>query len=34
VIGGALLITFVGIPLVLGVFFAAGLWAIYRVVRG
>jgi len=33
-IGGALFVTLIGIPLAIGVFFAAGLWAIYRVVRG
>ena len=33
-IGGVLFITIVGIPLAIGVFFAAGLWAIYRVTRG
>ena len=34
VIGGMLFITIVGIPLALAVFFAAGLWAIYRITRG
>jgi uncharacterized membrane protein len=34
VIGGALFVTLVGIPVALGVFFAAGIWAIYRVVKG
>jgi uncharacterized membrane protein len=34
VIGGVLFITILGIPLALGLWFAAGLWAIYRVVRG
>ena len=34
VIGGTLFVTLVGIPLALGVFFAAGIWAIYRVVKG
>ena len=34
VIGGMLFITLVGIPLAIGVFFAAGVWAIYRVARG
>ena len=33
-IGGVLFITLVGIPIALAVFFGAGLWAIYRVVRG
>lgn len=33
-IGGVLFITLVGIPLAIGVFFAAGVWAIYRVTRG
>jgi uncharacterized membrane protein len=33
-IGGLLFITFVGIPLAIAVFFATGLWAIYRIVRG
>ena len=34
VIGGMLFITLVGIPLAIAVFFAAGVWAIYRVARG
>lgn len=34
VIGGLLFLTLLGIPLALGVFFATGLWAIYRVARG
>jgi len=34
VIGGMLFITILGIPLALAVFFAAGLWAIYRITRG
>jgi uncharacterized membrane protein len=34
VIGGALFITIVGIPIALGLFLGAGIWAIYRVVRG
>jgi uncharacterized membrane protein len=34
VIGGMLFITLVGIPLAIGVFFAAGVWAIYRIARG
>jgi len=34
VIGAMLFATFVGIPLALGVWFATGLWAIYRIVRG
>ena len=34
VIGGALIVTLVGIPLALTVFVAAGIWAIYRVVSG
>ncbi len=34
VIGGVLFITILGIPLALGVWFGAGVWAIYRVVRG
>lgn len=33
-IGGMLFITLVGIPFAVGVFFAAGVWAIYRVTRG
>ena len=33
-IGGMLFITLVGIPLALAVFFAAGVWAIYRITRG
>jgi uncharacterized membrane protein len=34
IIGGMLFITLVGIPLAIGVFFAAGVWAIYRIARG
>ena len=34
IVGGMLFITLVGIPLAIGVFFAAGIWAIYRVARG
>ena len=34
IIGGMLFITLVGIPLAIGVFFAAGIWAIYRIARG
>ena len=34
IIGGMLFITLVGIPLAIGFFFAAGIWAIYRVARG
>jgi uncharacterized membrane protein len=34
VIGTVLFATFVGIPLAVMVFFAAGVWAIYRVARG
>jgi len=34
VIGAMLFVTFVGIPLAMVVFFAAGVWAIYRIVRG
>lgn len=33
-VGGVVFITIVGIPLALAIFFAAGLWAIYRIVRG
>jgi uncharacterized membrane protein len=33
-IGATLFITFIGIPLAVAVFFAAGVWAIYRIVRG
>jgi len=33
-LGGFLFVTVIGIPLALVVFIAAGLWAIYRVVRG
>jgi uncharacterized membrane protein len=33
-IGAMLFITFIGIPLAVAVFFAAGVWAIYRIVRG
>ena len=34
IIGGMLFITLVGIPLAIAVFFAAGVWAIYRIARG
>jgi uncharacterized membrane protein len=34
VIGTLLFATFVGIPLALAVFLAAGVWAIYRIARG
>jgi uncharacterized membrane protein len=34
VIGGMLFVTLVGIPLAVGVFFAIGVWAIYRIARG
>ena len=34
VIGGMLFITIVGIPIALGIFFATGIWAIYRIARG
>ncbi len=33
-IGGMLFVTFVGIPLAAIVFFATGVWAIYRIARG
>ena len=33
-IGGMLFVTLVGIPVALGIWIAAGLWAIYRIVRG
>lgn len=32
--GWFLFVTFIGIPLAIAVFFAAGLWAIYRIARG
>src|SRR6266704_2960272 len=34
VVGLALFITFLGIPLALAVFFLAGVWTIYRIARG
>jgi uncharacterized membrane protein len=34
VIGSMLFITLIGIPLAIGVFFGAGVWAIYRIARG
>jgi uncharacterized membrane protein len=34
VIGTMLIVTFIGIPLAIAVFFAAGVWTIYRIVRG
>ena len=33
-IGGFLFVTFIGIPLAIVVFIAAGLWVIYRIARG
>ena len=33
-IGAFLFVTFIGIPLALAVFFAAGVWVIYRIARG
>ena len=33
-IGGVLFLTIIGIPLGVGVFFGAGVWVIYRLVRG
>ena len=33
-IGGFLFLTFIGIPLAIAVFIAAGLWVIYRIARG
>jgi uncharacterized membrane protein len=33
-VGGLLFVTVIGIPLAMGVFLGAGLWAIYRIVRG
>jgi uncharacterized membrane protein len=33
-VGGVLFLTFVGIPLAVGVVFVAGVWAIYRIARG
>ena len=33
-LGGFLFVTFIGIPLAIVVFIAAGLWVIYRIVRG
>jgi uncharacterized membrane protein len=32
--GGVVFVTIVGIPIALAVWFGAGLWAIYRIVRG
>ena len=32
--GAMLFVTLVGIPLAIGIFFGAGIWAIYRVARG
>jgi uncharacterized membrane protein len=34
VIGGVLFFTFLGIPIAVGVFFATGVWVIYRIARG
>ncbi len=33
-VGGLVFVTVVGIPIAFGVWFAAGIWAIYRIVRG
>lgn len=33
-VGGVVFITILGIPIALAIFFGAGLWAIYRIVRG
>jgi uncharacterized membrane protein len=33
-IGGVFFLTFVGIPFAVGIFFAAGVWVIYRIARG
>ena len=33
-IGAFLFVTFIGIPLAVAVFFAAGVWVIYRIARG
>lgn len=33
-VGGMLFVTIIGIPLALGVWFATGVWAIYRIARG
>jgi uncharacterized membrane protein len=33
-LGGFLFVTFIGIPLAVAVFIAAGLWVIYRIARG
>jgi uncharacterized membrane protein len=34
VVGGILFVTLVGIPLAVGIFFATGVWVIYRITRG
>jgi uncharacterized membrane protein len=34
VIGTMLIVTFIGIPFALGIFFATGVWVIYRIARG
>ena len=33
-LGGFLFVTFIGIPLAIAVFIAAGVWVIFRIVRG
>ena len=33
-IGGVMFLTFVGIPLAVGIYFATGVWTIYRIARG
>lgn len=34
VIGTMLIVTFIGIPFALAIFFATGMWVIYRIARG
>ena len=34
VVGTMLIVTFVGIPLAIAIFFATGIWVIYRISRG
>jgi uncharacterized membrane protein len=33
-VAGALFVTFIGIPLAVGIFLVAGVWVIYRIPRG
>ncbi|HEU4620867.1 MAG TPA: hypothetical protein VFS42_01455 [Burkholderiaceae bacterium] len=34
VLGGVLFVTLIGVPLALGIWFAVGVWLVYRVIKG